>query len=468
MAQKLVNTQIQEQQLAQVQQQRLNAQQVMFVRMLEMPLTQYEEYVKTEIDENPALEPDIQENSDSDDRYDGGEEISNSNEDIDAAIDRYDDDRYDDDYVPTASASYATSDKAGNETPVWGNSESFYDTLHSQMGEQDLTERQELIMDYIIGSLDSDGLFRKDITSLSDEIAIHEYIDVSPEEIEKVLTILQGFDPAGIGAQNLQQCLLIQIFRKKATPLTKLMYQVINDYYEEFTRKHWKKIEELMQMDSITAEKVFGEIRKLNPRPGAALGETMGRNTQHVTPDFIVTVSEEGEIYFSMPKGRIPQLHVSQDFENMIQGYRQNPNSMTRSDKEALLYAQKKVSKAKAYIDLHADMATRIGKPMVMEEFGFPRDGFQFSKTSTTHCRDEFYAYIFSLIEADRAAKGPFAGCNFWGWGGFAEPSTEHIWWAVGDDYTGDPAQEQQGLNSVFASDESTCNIIRDAAQRLR
>ena len=187
MAQKLVNTQIQEQQLAQVQQQRLNAQQVMFVRMLEMPLTQYEEYVKTEIDENPALEPDIQENSDSDDRYDGGEETGNSNEDIDAAIDRYDDDRYDDDYVPTASASYATSDKAGNETPVWGNSESFYDTLHSQMGEQDLTERQELLMDYIIGSLDSDGLFRKDITSLSDEIAIHEYIDVSPEEIEKVV-----------------------------------------------------------------------------------------------------------------------------------------------------------------------------------------------------------------------------------------------------------------------------------------
>ena len=274
--------------------------------------------MKTEIDENPALEPDIQENSDSDDRYDGGEETGNSNEDIDAAIDRYDDDRYDDDYVPTASASYATSDKAGNETPVWGNSESFYDTLHSQMGEQDLTERQELIMDYIIGSLDSDGLFRKDITSLSDEIAIHEYIDVSPEEIEKVLTILQGFDPAGIGAQNLQQCLLIQIFRKKATPLTKLMYQVINDYYEEFTRKHWKKIEELMQMDSITAEKVFGEIRKLNPRPGAALGETMGRNTQHVTPDFIVTVGEDG---------------------------------MTRSDKEALLYAQQKVSKAKAYID---------------------------------------------------------------------------------------------------------------------
>lgn len=351
MAQKLVNTQIQEQQLAQVQQQRLNAQQVMYVRMLEMPLTQYEEYVQTEIDENPALEPDMQDNAEPTDSYEGGEETSNSNDDIDTVIDHYDDDRYDDDYIPTATANYASSDKPGDDMTVWGNSESFYDTLHSQMGEQDLTERQELIMEYIIGSLDSDGLFRKDITSLSDEIAIHEYIDITPEEIEKVLTILQGFDPAGIGAQNLQQCLLIQIFRKKATPLTKLMYEVINNNYEDFTRKRWDKIEERMEMDSITAEKVFSEIRKLNPRPGAALGETMGRNTQHVTPDFIVTVSDDGEIYFSMPKGRIPQLHVSQDFENMIQGYRQNPGSMTRSDKEALVYAQQKVSRARAYID---------------------------------------------------------------------------------------------------------------------
>jgi mannan endo-1,4-beta-mannosidase len=123
---------------------------------------------------------------------------------------------------------------------------------------------------------------------------------------------------------------------------------------------------------------------------------------------------------------------------------------------------------AKAYIDLHAGMAARIGKPMVMEEFGFPRDGFEFSKASTTHCRDEFYSYIFSLIEADKEAHGYFAGCNFWGWGGFAEPSKEHIWWAVGDDYTGDPAQEQQGLNSVFASDVSTCEIIHAAADKLK
>ena len=123
---------------------------------------------------------------------------------------------------------------------------------------------------------------------------------------------------------------------------------------------------------------------------------------------------------------------------------------------------------AKAYIDLHEGMARRIGKPMVMEEFGFPRDGFAFSLSSTTHCRDEFYAYLFQFIEADHVNQGPFAGCNFWGWGGFAHPSDDHIWWAVGDDYTGDPAQEQQGLNSVFASDSTTCQLIHDVTDRLR
>ena len=121
----------------------------------------------------------------------------------------------------------------------------------------------------------------------------------------------------------------------------------------------------------------------------------------------------------------------------------------------------------KAYIDLHARMAAHINKPMVMEEFGFPRDGFEFSKTASTDCRDEFYKYVFSLIEADKEAHGYFAGCNFWGWGGFAEPSTEHIMWKVGDDYTGDPAQEQQGLNSVFAYDATTCAIIKNAAEVL-
>ena len=149
----------------------------------------------------------------------------------------------------------------------------------------------------------------------------------------------------------MQQCLLIQIFRRQPSHITSLMHRVINECYNDFARKHWKKIAERLAISEYTAEEVFAEIRKLNPRPGAALGETMGRNTQQVTPDFIIEIDEEGNITFTLNRGKMPQLYISHDFENMIEAYRQNPQSMTRSDKEALLYAQQKVSRARSYIE---------------------------------------------------------------------------------------------------------------------
>ena len=123
--------------------------------------------------------------------------------------------------------------------------------------------------------------------------------------------------------------------------------------------------------------------------------------------------------------------------------------------------------KAKAYLDEHLIIGAKYQKPVVMEEFGFPRDGFKFSKDTPTTARDEFYKYIFELISSDAQQKGLFAGCNFWAWGGFAELSDEHIYWEKGDDYTGDPAQEQQGLNSVFASDSSTIKIIKTVNKQM-
>ncbi len=123
--------------------------------------------------------------------------------------------------------------------------------------------------------------------------------------------------------------------------------------------------------------------------------------------------------------------------------------------------------KAKVYLDEHLIIGAKYQKPVVMEEFGFPRDGFKFSKDTPTTARDEFYKYIFELISSDAQQKGLFAGCNFWAWGGFAELSDEHIYWEKGDDYTGDPAQEQQGLNSVFASDSSTIKIIKTVNKQM-
>lgn len=119
----------------------------------------------------------------------------------------------------------------------------------------------------------------------------------------------------------------------------------------------------------------------------------------------------------------------------------------------------------KDYIDRHLAICRLLRKPLVMEEFGYPRDGFSFDKTSATTARDEYYKYVFSLVAADAKSGGQFAGCNFWGWGGFAE--SRHEQWQPGDDYTGDPAQEQQGLNSVFATDESTLKVVQESVVRM-
>lgn len=123
---------------------------------------------------------------------------------------------------------------------------------------------------------------------------------------------------------------------------------------------------------------------------------------------------------------------------------------------------------SKSYIDEHLEIANKYNKPLVLEEFGYPRDGFQFSKSSTVKARDSYYRFIFDLIQENAKSATLFAGCNFWGWGGMANPSTEYEYWKPGDDYTGDPAQEQQGLNSVFASDSSTVSLVKDTNLKLQ
>lgn len=371
----IIQTATQEQKLEQKQKLHIKAQQVLVAQMLEKPLPQMEQDIQTEMYDNPALEGEKTDDNDSpasadDGSYDSGEQGARSFEEgeqeeerkteLDKALDSIDSD----DRLPQSnySRSNNTDPDADQEERVYGKVDSFYDNLNEQMRELMLTDRQHVIMEYLIGSLDSDGLLRKKTDEICDEIAIKEYIDVSEDEVEQCITKLQSFDPAGIGARSLQECLLIQIFRKEPSRITKLMYNVINDCYQDFIRKNWKKAASRLGMDSSTAEEVFSEIRKLNPRPGAALSETMGKNTQQVTPDFFIDIDEYDNISFTLNHGNVPELYVSPDFQEMIEGYHKNPKSMTRRDKEALLYAQQKVARAQSYIDaIHQRQRTMKG-----------------------------------------------------------------------------------------------------------
>ena len=355
MDQKLVQTQVQKQ----LQVQRLSQQQMLQVRLLEMPLTELEESVNAELDDNPALEASSSEDAMADsgfesieeEREEMSEEEQNEHDDREEALENALENIGRDDRMPESYGYTDNDNNADYEEVVYGDTVSFYDKLKEQMGETVLTDRQQDIMEYIIGSLDDDGLLRKDLESISDELAVYHNIDADTEEIEQVLRLLQAFDPAGIGARSLQECLRLQVERRAESPVKAAMLRLIDGYFDEFTKKHRHKIQIGMHLTDAWLHLLQDEIRKLNPKPGASLGETEGRNIQQITPDFIVDTSDDGVISFSLNRGNIPELKVSPSFSEMVDTYRNNKEGMTRQAKEALLYAKEKVEKAQGFIE---------------------------------------------------------------------------------------------------------------------
>ena len=341
--------------------QRLTQQQMLVVRLLEMPLTELEQSVAAEIDDNPALESGAQDGATEADAPDDGASEGDAEEDFDAATEREErESALDealagigmDDEMPEA-VSPAMDDRQGAdyEERTYGDQVSFYDRLREQMVDVDLDPKQREIMEYLIGSLDNDGLLRKDAGALSDELAIYHNIDAGEAEIEKVLHTLQTFDPAGIGARNLRECLLLQIRRKPKSDLRRMMDDVVTKCYDEFMNKRWDKIAAVLGYDAATVDRVHAELLKLNPKPGAALGETEGQGVQQITPDFIVDTADDGTVTFTINNGHMPELYVSDSFADMVRKYQKDKAKMNRREKEALLYAKEKVERAQGFIE---------------------------------------------------------------------------------------------------------------------
>jgi RNA polymerase sigma-54 factor len=206
-------------------------------------------------------------------------------------------------------------------------------------------------MEYLIGSLDDDGLLRKRLDTISDELAIYQNIDASVKEIEHVLHLLQEFDPPGIGGRSLQECLLLQIERRDDSHLKQLMQIVVTDYFDDFTKKHWKRIQQQLSLNDLQTDALRHELHRLNPKPGASLGEAIGRSMQQITPDFIVDTQDDGTVTFTLNQGDLPELTVSQSFADSMKEYLQNADHMSRQAKEALLYIKKKVDSAQGFIE---------------------------------------------------------------------------------------------------------------------
>lgn len=352
----MAQEQIQEQQqtLSLRQTQSITQQQLLQAQLIELPITQLLERVNAEMDDNPALEvntdeepefTEFSENTENPESPDDYEQEQRQSA-LDVALESI---GRDDEDLPVYHDGQNYHEE--RDEMVYGETQSFYDQLKEQMGVLDLNQRQQYIMEYLIGSLDDDGLLHKSLDSISDELAIYHSIDATPQEIETVLRHLQEFDPAGIGGRSLQECLMLQIERRSPSHLRDLMRQVIQDHYTEFTKKHWKKIQQALGLSDLQTDTLMKELRKLNPKPGASMGEAVGRSMQQITPDFIIDTQDDGTVTFQLNAGEIPELHISQSFTDTLREYQDNKEHMSRQMKEALLYTKKKVDAAQGFIE---------------------------------------------------------------------------------------------------------------------
>lgn len=349
--------QIQEQKLEQKLQQSISQQQLLQSQLVELPIQQLMERIETEMHDNPALETSSEdsdfpefseptETTDNSDDFDTQREREERSDALDAALENI---GRDDEELPVYHGGISTAEE--REDMVVGDTQSFYDQLLEQVGEMELTDRDRYVMEYLIRSLDDDGLLRTPLENITEELAIYHSIDISTTEIEHVLHRLQQLDPPGIGGRSLQECLLLQIERKTTSHLTDLMRRVITDYFDAFTKKHWDKIQRALSLSDLQTDELLRELRRLNPKPGAAMGETIGHSMQQITPDFIVDTMDDGTLSFSLNTGDVPQLQVSQSFADLLKDYQNNKEGLSRQMKEALLYTKQKVEAAQSFID---------------------------------------------------------------------------------------------------------------------
>ena len=294
------NIQIQEQTQGQVQVQQMLPQQVMLVRLMEMPVEALQHRVELECMENPWLEKKEEDNSQ--------QTTDNGQADLDDAAFDY---RSEDD-IPDFLTGASHSNNAA-EFMSYDDTLSLTDRLREQMADFDLSDHEKELMEYLIGSLDEDGLLKKSLVILADEAEIYQGINTSAEELEKVLEVLQQFDPPGIGARSLQECLLIQVKRNESIPGRDQLIKILDKYFDDFIHKRWQRIEQRLHINHAQAEQLQKEILKLNPRPGGTLGAKSADRAQSIQPDFYVDTDEDGTITVTLSRGNQPSLIISSD-----------------------------------------------------------------------------------------------------------------------------------------------------------
>jgi len=330
--------------------QKLSPQQIQMIKLLEVPTLQIEQRIKKELEENPALEegPEDDEILAGDDQ-DGDDDYEDNDRDQDEfTLDDY----IDDDDIPEyrlQANNYSKDDERKADIPFSSGS-TFHEHLETQLNLRDLSEKQKNLGEYIIGNIDEDGYLRRELSSIVDDLAFLQNITTTEEELEEVLTLVQDLEPAGVGARNLRECLILQIVKRDTTdPILNLAHTVLEKYFEEFSKRHYDKIVARLGIPENDLKMAIDEILKLNPKPGGVFSDPYSRSAQSIIPDFILDYNES-EFDLHLNSRNLPELRLSQTYREMLKAY-SSDKTRKREMKDALLFVKQKIDSAKWFID---------------------------------------------------------------------------------------------------------------------
>ncbi|WP_298611184.1 RNA polymerase factor sigma-54 [uncultured Odoribacter sp.] len=337
---------------------KINPLQIQLIKLLELPTYQLEQRIKEELESNPLLEegqeePESEYTVENEEEFEGGEddeEGQEKNED-DFTLEDY---MNDEDDIPDykLSVSNASKDDEARDL-IFSQGTTFRENLMSQLGMRNLSDLERKVAEYIIGNIDDDGYLRRNIGNIVDDLAFGAGIEISEQEVEKLLKIIQEFEPSGVGARDLRECLLLQVRHKlsenPANPVLQMAQAVLTDCFEEFSRKHYEKIARKLRISDTDLKIAIEEILKLNPKPGGTGGDSsFERNAEKVIPDFTLDLVD-GELQLTLNSGNLPELRINKAYLNILDGYKNGQSA--KDKKDVVSFVKYKLNSAKSFID---------------------------------------------------------------------------------------------------------------------
>ncbi|QZE13987.1 RNA polymerase factor sigma-54 [Halosquirtibacter laminarini] len=328
--------------------QKLSPQQIQVIKLLELPTLQLEQRIKKELEENPILELEKSSSDQVDEEYDNELKSNNDVDNEEFSVDDY----LNDEDLPSyryQANNYSSDDKTQDMPLTEG--ASFHEILMEQLGLIDLTEDELVLAENIVGNIDEDGYLRRDLESIMDDLLFMQNIQTDEEKLNVVLKKIQTLDPAGVGASDLRECLLLQLKRKSDHDLViETATELIELHFDEFSKKHYEKLIKKMDIDDDLLRQAIQEILRLNPKPGSSYSNTIGRSSQVIIPDFILELTD-GELVLNLNQRNIPELRVNSTYSNILKDYKNSGGKSNSHQKDTALFVKQKLDSAKWFID---------------------------------------------------------------------------------------------------------------------